>query len=66
MSFACVNGTKECDGCMRCQDPIEVMKAEDGTPIYEGDEYYDVEGIIIAEDNIREYKKTAERRNENE
>lgn len=56
----CISGAKECDGCMRCQEAQEVMKADDGTPIYEGDTYYDIEGIIITEEGIREYRKTAE------
>ena len=62
----CITGTKECDGCMMCQEAKEVLKADDGTPIYEGDTYYDVEGIIITEDGIRDYKKTAEGGCENE
>lgn len=58
--MTCVNGAKECDGCMMCQEARVVMKADDGTPIYEGDTYYDIDGIIITEDGISEYRKTAE------
>ena len=56
----CVTGGKECDGCMKCQEPKLVLKSDDGEPIYEGDPYYDIEGMIITpEELINKYRKIA-------
>lgn len=56
----CYHMTKECDGCMKCQEPKQVLTADDGSPIYAGDEYFDIEGFILTEEGIQKYKKTAE------
>lgn len=56
----CYHMTKECNGCMKCREPKQVMESEEGTPIYAGDEYYEINGIILAEDDIERYRKTAE------
>lgn len=55
----CVNGVKECDGCMMCQEPKMVLKSDDGEPIYEGDEYFDIYGMIITPDELEKYRKVA-------
>ena len=57
--MTCVTGAKECDGCMMCQEPKEVLKSDDGEPIYEGDEYFDINGVIITPDELEQYRKVA-------
>ena len=51
--------SRECDGCMRCQDPKVVLKSDDGEPIYEGEEYFDIDGVIITPDELEQYRKVA-------
>lgn len=51
--------SRECDGCMRCQEPNVVLKSDDGEPIYEGEEYFDIDGVIITPDELKQYRKVA-------
>lgn len=55
----CVYGAKECDGCMVCQEPKMVLKSDEGEPIYEGEPYFDIDGIIILPDELDKYRKVA-------
>ena len=55
----CVMGRGECTGCMACQEPKPVMKSDNGEVIYEGDTYYDFGGMIVTEDELEVYKRTA-------
>ena len=57
--MTCVTGAKECDGCMMCQEPKVVLKSDDGEPIYEGDEYFDINGLILTPDELEQYRKVA-------
>lgn len=57
--MTCVTGAKECDGCMMCQEPKIVMKSDDGEPIYYGDIYFDIDGIIILPEELDKYRKVA-------
>ena len=57
--MTCVTGAKECDGCMMCQESKMVLKSDDGEPIYEGDEYFDINGVIITPDELEQYRKVA-------
>ena len=56
----CVKGRGECSGCMECQEPKPILKSDDGEVIYEGDTYYDIGGIILTEEELEKYKRTAE------
>ena len=58
MSQVCINGARECDGCMYCHE----QKAEKigvcehcSDPITEGDSYYDIDGTLIHWDCLREW-----------
>lgn len=55
----CVNGTKECDGCMMCQEPKVVLKSDEGEPIYEGDTYFDIGGMIVTQYELEQFRKIA-------
>ena len=57
MAQSCCNGGTECNGCMSCQEPKEVMKDTFGEPIYIGDEYYEIYDEIIAKDNLDRWAK---------
>ena len=57
--MTCITGAKECDGCMRCQEPEVILKSDDGEPIYAGDTYYDIDGMIITEEELEQYRKKA-------
>lgn len=54
MAYQCRIGRGECDGCGECE-ARPVMEDEYGDPIYEGDEYYDFGGTIIAKDNLTKW-----------
>ena len=55
MAQSCCNGGTECNGCMSCQEPKEVMKDTFGEPICIGDEYYEIYDEIIAKDNLERW-----------
>lgn len=55
----CVKGRGECIGCMECVDGLPVLTSDDGEKIYEGDTYYDIEGMILTEDELEKHKKVA-------
>lgn len=59
MDMTCVYGYRECVGCMACQEPKEIIKSDNGVPIYEGDTYYDFDGFIIAEEELEQFRKVA-------
>lgn len=63
MAYQCKLGHGECDGCGGCE-PKPVMHDYNDVPIYEGDEYYDFDGEIVAEESLddwlKEYRCTAE------
>lgn len=52
MAMICVDGCRECTGCMKCQAEPELIGIceECGAEIYSGDDYYDIEGNLIHED----------------
>ena len=53
MSFPCVSLARECDGCMACRQPGEVIAccAQCGEPIYEGEDFYEFpDGGAVHED----------------
>ena len=54
MAYKCVLGRAECDGCGECEErPAKYDIYSD--PIYKGEEYYEIEGDVIHNDNIMEY-----------
>lgn len=56
MAMACVNGARECTGCMSCQVSEEIGTCvECGDPIGYGEEYYDIEGELLHWDCLREW-----------
>lgn len=59
MAMLCVNGARECDGCMACQEePKEIGPCEYcGAPVCEGDEYYDIHGELVHWDCLRDWAK---------
>lgn len=52
MSFGCVHGKYECDGCMMCEKEPEVIGycAACNSEIYETDDCYDIDGDMIHDD----------------
>ena len=57
MAMICVNGARECNGCMHCQDVVEGMALCEycEEPIYENDDHYDIDGIKIHWDCLRDW-----------
>lgn len=64
MAYQCKMMSKECDGCGACEEK-PVMEDDYGTPIYEGDRYYDIDGEIVCRENLwkwaEEYEQCASR-----
>lgn len=64
MAYHCRKYGGECDGCGSCREGKPVLYADNGQPIYSGEKYYDFDGEIVLEDDLREwaakYAKTAE------
>ena len=64
MAYCCVCGMRaECNGCGEC-NAAPVLWDIYETPIYVDDEYYEIDGEVIAQENIEEwlsdFKKIAE------
>lgn len=57
----CKDHMKECDGCMKCQEPRVVLRSEEDEPIFEGEPYFDINGFIILPEELGKYRKIAER-----
>lgn len=60
MAMICVSGCRECDGCGRCEKESEVIGycAHCDEPIYEGEDYYDIEGdVILHEDCLTDWAR---------
>lgn len=57
MSFPCIRGKHECDGCMLCEKPAKVVGHCEACheEIYAGEEYYDIEGELVHDDHLREW-----------
>lgn len=57
----CVYGncSKECDGCGECQEQQPVMYDEYNEPIYEGDPYWVLGGLIYSEKTLNEFRELA-------
>ena len=55
----CINGCSECDGCGACQQSASVMTDEYGIPIYEGEPYFEINGIIYSEESFDLFRKLA-------
>lgn len=53
MALTCVNGCKECDGCMECQANDSAMKCDVcGHEIY--DIYYNMNDEVLCEECMKE------------
>ena len=53
-------GCRECDGSIACRgcnyfEDKPLLEDDFGDPIYEGDEYYDIGGEIVCEDNLNQW-----------
>lgn len=57
MAYVCIKGSGECIGCGRCEEPAIVTYDDYGTEIRDGEMYYDIDGEIVAEDNINDWLK---------
>lgn len=60
MAMACINGARECDGtCTRCHTEPEVIGycAQCKEAIYETDDRYDIEGVALHDDCLRDWAK---------
>lgn len=59
MGMICINGARECNGCMAChKDPTpigECVVCGDGITIC--DDYYDIDGDLIHDDCLHEWAK---------
>lgn len=63
MSFPCTKGMRECDGCMQCEKPAEVVGtcAQCREAVLANEEYYDIESELIHWDCLREWAKKYEK-----
>lgn len=57
MSFPCVKGGRECDGCMACKKQAEVIGycAECDEEIVEGESHYNFYGELVHYECLREW-----------
>lgn len=56
MSFSCVHGGHECNGCMCCQpEPEPIGKCWCGEPIHADETRYEIGGEIIHEDCLKDW-----------
>lgn len=57
MSFSCVKGKSDCDGCMMCEKPAKKVGICTACqePVYGGEEYYDIEGELVHDDCLRDW-----------
>lgn len=56
MAYQCVYSGKECIGCMDCKNRGAITCDIYGTPIYDGDVYYEFyNNRVIADANMREF-----------
>lgn len=59
MAMICVNGSRECTGCMACQsEPTPVGHCVTcKEPIYGPDDYYEIDGDLIHDDCLTDWAK---------
>lgn len=59
MSYACVRGKAECDGCMMCEKELEALGycAECDEPVYVDQEHYDIEGELVHDECLTDWAK---------
>lgn len=56
MSLSCVSGGKICNGCMACQvEPEPIGRCWCGASIHADERYYEIDGVMIEEDCLREW-----------
>lgn len=63
MALGCVHGSRECNGCMRCQyvKRYKVGNCEHCSDvIYKDDNYYDIDGEMVHYDCLREWARKFE------
>ena len=58
MAFMCVKHPgSECDACMECKEVPTLYECDNcGAGIIDGEDYYDINGYILCEDCIDNYK----------
>lgn len=58
MSLACVHGGMECNGCLCCQEePETIGKCWCGDHIHADEDYYEIDGVLLHEDCLRDWAK---------
>ena len=57
--MVCVNGKKECNACGTCMEYEPVMSDMNGIPIYEGEEYWEIDGDIYSIESLNLYRHLA-------
>lgn len=57
MAYQCIKWGGECDGCGSCQEEKPVLYAYNGTEIYPGDEYYDIDGEIVDDQGLYDWAR---------
>lgn len=58
MSLTCVRGGMECNGCLCCQvEPEPIGKCWCGDQIHADESYYEIEGVLLHEDCLRDWAK---------
>lgn len=58
MGYSCkMSGVGECDGCGECAEYPALYDDVSHMEIYSGEKYYDMEGTIVAEDNLKEWAR---------
>lgn len=56
MAQACVRGGRECTGCSNCISSKYIGICDEcSDPILEGEDYYEIDGLLLHEDCLREY-----------
>lgn len=62
MAMTCVNGTKECNGCMACEEPKDIIFAycsRCNFPIFEGEDFMEFDEYIFCEECLTMSRRTA-------
>jgi hypothetical protein len=58
MSLACERFCKVCDGCLECQEEAEpIGKCWCGDHIHADESYYEIEGVLLHEDCLKDWAK---------
>lgn len=58
MGYSCkISGAGECDGCGECAEYPALYDDVSHMEIYDGEKFYDIDGTVVACENLEEWAK---------